>query len=543
MRVIAGKFREEKIIIKVWIGVILLFLGLLAYFQIGEENLIFNARKSAETIYSEQVQRVDGVDVDAPIGVVNTYELQVNRLTEGENCLAFYVRHQYVTVFIDGEVVYMLTAPEEKKIGKTVGSEWVIIPLFQKDEGSTVKVEIRPVYEGIKSWEPEFKIGTHYQIFKEIIQDELIIFIISGLCILAGFILIVMQLSYYYRHKANDRNLIYLGVFSIMLGMFKLADLRMATMVFNVNPKLLFYIVIGVIPLAGVPMIYYVKSFIKGGKSQLLDIVCWVNVIFSIMAIILQIFNVVDLRDNLIFMNVLSIVVLVALTYELVRNWLRHRLDSKGFAFWGLPLLLVAGGAWDMFRYMAEKKTDGVYHIIVAFFVYVVIMWGRSLSESRRKSFTDFQTGLFNKSRCNELLEETGVPETATGIMMIDLNFLKRTNDKYGHEVGDRYISDFAKILCDSIPAGNFIGRFGGDEFIVVVYLTDEHKMKELTNRIQKKVKEENDSGREPQISYSIGSAISTHYLGKTLMELLEIADQKMYEAKRIHHEQNGIIR
>ena len=540
MRIIIGKFREEKIIIKVWILVLLMFLGLLVYFQVGEETNVFNTRESVDTIAIEAVQEEGIADVQAPIGVVNTYELEIDKLTGGENCLAFYVRHQYVTVSIGGEVVYVLNAPEGKKIGKTTGSEWVIIPLFHTDEGKKIKVEIRPVYEGIKSWEPEFKIGTHYNIFREIVQEELVIFIISVLCILSGFILISMQLSYYYRHKANDRNLIYLGIFSIMLGLFKLADMRVAPMLFSASPKLLFYVVIGVVPLAGVPMIYYVKSFIKGGKSKLLDVVCWLDVIFSMLAIILQIFNIVDLRDNLVFMNVLSTLVLSALTYELIRNWLRHRLDSKGFAFWGLPLLLVVGGAWDMFDYMIHKKTDGVYHIMFAFFIYVVIMWGRSLSESRRKAYTDFQTGLFNKSRCNEMLEEAGVPEIPTGIFMIDLNFLKRTNDKYGHEVGDQYISDFAQILCNSIPTGNFIGRFGGDEFIVVLFMTDEHKIKEVLQRIEKNVKGENDLGREPQISYSIGSAFSLHYQGKTLMELLEIADKHMYEAKRLHHKACG---
>lgn len=540
MRIIVGKFREEKIIIKVWILVLLMFSGLLVYFQVGEETNVFNTRKSVDTIAVEAVQEEGIADVQAPIGVVNTYELEIDQLTGGENCLAFYVRHQYVTVSIDGEVVYVLNAPEGKKIGKTTGSEWVIIPLFHTDEGKKIQVEIRPVYEGIKSWEPEFKIGTHYNIFREIVQEELVIFIISVLCVLSGFILISMQLSYYYRHKANDRNLIYLGIFSIMLGLFKLADMRVAPMLFSASPKLLFYIVIGVVPLAGVPMIYYVKSFIKGGKSKLLDVVCWLDVIFSMLAIILQIFNIVDLRDNLVFMNVLSTLVLSTLTYELIRNWLRQRLDSKGFAFWGLPLLLVVGGAWDMVDYYIHKRTDGVYHIMFAFFIYVVIMWGRSLSESRRKAYTDFQTGLFNKSRCNEMLEEAEVPETPTGIFMIDLNFLKRTNDMYGHEVGDQYISDFARILCNSIPTGNFIGRFGGDEFIVVLFLTDEHKIKEVLQRIEKNVKDENDLGREPQISYSIGSAFSAHYQGKTLMELLEIADKHMYEAKRLHHKECG---
>ena len=543
MRIIVGKFKEEKIIIKVWIFVVFLFVGLLIYLQVGEKNHIFNIRKSIENITMENVQKVSGENINAPLGIVNTYEIEIGNLSGGENSLAFYTRHQYVRVYIEDELIYMLTAPEGKIIGKTVGSEWVIIPLFPTDVGKHIKVEIMPIYEGVKSWEPEFKLGTHYNIYREILRNEIMLLIISGLCILAGIILICMQLSYYYRHKANERNLIYLGVFSIMLGLFKIADLRMATMIFNVNPKMLFYIAIGIIPLAGVPMIYYFKSFIKGGKSQVLDVVCWLNVIFSIIAIVLQIFNIIDLRDNLIFMNVLSLMVLVSLAYEIIRNWLSHKLDSKGFAFWGLPLLIIAGGVWDMFDYFTQKSTSSVYHIIVAFFIYVAIMWIRSLSESRRKAYTDFQTGLFNKSRCNEMLEEAGVPENVTGIFMIDLNFLKQTNDKYGHEAGDHYISDFAHILCDSIPAGNFIGRFGGDEFIAVIYMTDENKMKDIRNSIETRVNEENDLGRDPMISYSIGSAISSHYPGKTLMELLEIADQRMYEAKKVHHQKYGITR
>ena len=239
MRNIVGKFREDKIIIKVWLFVILLFISLLVYFQIGEKNQIFNTRKSADNISIENVQKVIDENIDAPLGIIKTYEIELENLASGENCFAFFIRHQYAKVFIDDELTYLLDAPEGKRIGKTVGSEWVIIPLFPTDAGKKIKVEIMPIYEGVTSWEPEFKLGTHYNIFREIMQQELMLLIISGLCVLAGFILISMQLSYYYKHKANERNLIYLGVFSIMLGLFKMADLRMATMIFNVNPKML----------------------------------------------------------------------------------------------------------------------------------------------------------------------------------------------------------------------------------------------------------------------------------------------------------------
>ncbi len=73
--------------------------------------------------------------------------------------------------------------------------------------------------------------------------------------------------------------------------------------------------------------------------------------------------------------------------------------------------------------------------------------------------------------------------------------------------------------------------------------MTDENKMKDIRNSIETRVNEENDLGRDPMISYSIGGAISSHYPGKTLMELLEIADQRMYEAKKVHHQKYGITR
>ena len=73
MRNIVGKFREEKIIIKVWLFVILLFVSLLVYFQVGEENQIFNTRKSADNISIENVQKNIDENIDAPLGIVKKY--------------------------------------------------------------------------------------------------------------------------------------------------------------------------------------------------------------------------------------------------------------------------------------------------------------------------------------------------------------------------------------------------------------------------------------------------------------------------------------
>jgi diguanylate cyclase (GGDEF)-like protein len=56
--------------------------------------------------------------------------------------------------------------------------------------------------------------------------------------------------------------------------------------------------------------------------------------------------------------------------------------------------------------------------------------------------------------------------------IMFDLNNLKRANDTYGHAVGDQLITNFARLLRNAIPAKDFVGRYGGDEFIAIITQT-----------------------------------------------------------------------
>ena len=83
----------------------------------------------------------------------------------------------------------------------------------------------------------------------------------------------------------------------------------------------------------------------------------------------------------------------------------------------------------------------------------------------QRKVYLDDATGLPNKNKCEELLSETE-PDADTGVCSFDLNNLRRINDSRGHEAGDAYIRRFVICLRDSMPAEQFVGRAGGDEFL-----------------------------------------------------------------------------
>ena len=90
----------------------------------------------------------------------------------------------------------------------------------------------------------------------------------------------------------------------------------------------------------------------------------------------------------------------------------------------------------------------------------------------RQKVYLDEATGLPNKNKCEEILGELNPPEDII-VCSFDLNNLRRINDSRGHEAGDAYIRRFAICLRASMPAEQFVGRAGGDEFLAVTHGLD----------------------------------------------------------------------
>lgn len=104
-------------------------------------------------------------------------------------------------------------------------------------------------------------------------------------------------------------------------------------------------------------------------------------------------------------------------------------------------------------------------------------------SELAKKASLDLHTGLMNKGKCNELFADQKVILEDLAVIMFDLNNLKKVNDVYGHIRGDKFISDFSNILKKTVSKGNFIGRYGGDEFVVVLYNSSEVEVKKLIKK------------------------------------------------------------
>lgn len=150
-----------------------------------------------------------------------------------------------------------------------------------------------------------------------------------------------------------------------------------------------------------------------------------------------------------------------------------------------------------------------------------------------KKAYLDLHTGLPNKSRCEELFYNAEFVKEPVACMMFDLNNLKQVNDTMGHSVGDQLIMNFARLLRNAVPAKDFVGRYGGDEFIVVLYNADKEKVEATLEKLQESVDEFNHYGKNVKISYAQGWTLSTDYTECTLRTLFNQADKYMYDNKQ----------
>ena len=157
-----------------------------------------------------------------------------------------------------------------------------------------------------------------------------------------------------------------------------------------------------------------------------------------------------------------------------------------------------------------------------------------TLEETSRR---DPLTGLLNRRALMELIKQE-VQRAARGgqafvVAMLDVDHFKAVNDRYGHEVGDRALVELAGAMRHSVREYDLCGRWGGEEFLVLLPATPPETAQGVMDRLVGAVRAlAIDVGADVlRLTVSIGMAY--HQLGETFSETLSRADQALYLAKQ----------
>ena len=160
----------------------------------------------------------------------------------------------------------------------------------------------------------------------------------------------------------------------------------------------------------------------------------------------------------------------------------------------------------------------------------------------QNKEFYDKATGLPGKAACDELLSEKESVTNDTSVCSFDLNHVRRINKSFGLIAGDKYICAFAKMLRETFPSNSFVGRSGGDEFLVITHRLDKNGIHKCISEVKAKLRSLNAPYPDLSLSFAYGYALASDYPGSCTRELLKYADKNMYANKnRIKREEATI--
>ncbi|MEO7344150.1 MAG: diguanylate cyclase, partial [Methylotenera sp.] len=156
----------------------------------------------------------------------------------------------------------------------------------------------------------------------------------------------------------------------------------------------------------------------------------------------------------------------------------------------------------------------------------------------------DSLTGLFNHTAIKDELDREVVRSKRHGaslaFAMIDIDHFKQINDTYGHPIGDRVIKSLARLLKQRLRASDLVGRYGGEEFAVILVNAEKAAALQVLDTIRKDFSQLRhlSDGKEFTVTFSCGIADISQFRDAT--KLIEASDKALYKAK--HAGRNQVI-
>ena len=148
---------------------------------------------------------------------------------------------------------------------------------------------------------------------------------------------------------------------------------------------------------------------------------------------------------------------------------------------------------------------------------------------------TDALTKLNNRRKLDEVLEfeikQSSRYQNPFASILLDIDYFKTVNDTYGHQIGDKVLVELAGLLQNCLRETDIAGRWGGEEFIIILRQQNRQQALHLAEKLRNKIG--NYTFTDAKIAITASFGISEYFSGDSAFSLVKRADDALYEAKK----------
>jgi diguanylate cyclase (GGDEF)-like protein len=517
------------------------------------------------TSFSEGWHLSDGTSVDigklAKIPGVTPYNefsiyCTLPEDIEGDDTLNFRSKNIFFKVYIDGELIYEPYLADSPNYTNSSGTGWHYVSLPSDVAGKEIEIRLYTVYSSAKACIDNITIGEAAGAMLDTFKTKLPSFLTCILLMFVGLLLIFADIPINMRTQKNHE-LRYLGIFAASIALWCLAETNMFQ--FSIGDQRSIHILsCTTLMLIPIPCVLYLNSAFSLKTKWILPLVCILSITQFFVSWILHFANIADIHETMTFTHVVLIIAALTMFVVIFRTMINTRKDIRKNLYHRLRAIglaaISAATFLDIARYYLSSSTDNAFFVRIGMLVFVICFGFSSLEKTisavklgaqseliSQLAYKDGLTSIGNRTAFKEKLEAMEATKYALngiGIVMFDVNNLKYVNDYLGHHYGDDMLIQSANIIKNSFEGiSENCYRIGGDEFAVILsgdnveeqFIQGEKNFHELIHDFNA------TSDQHYRLEIAHGFDAYHHRISgsKTLMDIYESADQRMYDNKR----------
>lgn len=432
--------------------------------------------------------------------------------------------------------------------GQFIGKDMVFIPISKDNSVHRIKINFYISSKDAFKYMSIPYIESADVAFYSFINGRGLMLCITAFLLIYGMLVIISSHSIS-NMTSEAKGLAYIGIFSVLIASWYLAGsylIRTSESGAYINTMVEYE----TLYCLDIPLIaFFIKHLDKEDiENTIQKIVLFINLCFFVITNVLHFANIVFITESFYLKFILFGVDMVLLLIILTRSIIKgdnNKIILSGCIIFAVTLMV------DIVHFaFLLKYTRGYVYLGLIGTLFLIISISASLLDAAKRNivtssmeealkklaYEDYMTGLANRAKLEEYIDELENARTGYTVVSFDLNYLKKVNDEFGHDVGDEYIKAFSSCLAKFFGDVSLIARTGGDEFLAILKGRSGADAKDRAVKMAEFISSNNDIFTKRKIEFAYGIAERREAKRASVKDALKLADSRMYEMKRLNH-------